>query len=160
MNISTRGRYAVRVLIDLAEHAEAAYVPIREVASRQQISLKYLEQILPLLRKCGLVQAIPGKGGGYRLTRKPHEYTVSEILAAAEGELAPVACLEPDAAPCPRAAFCKTLPMWRAFASLTRTYFDGITLEDLITRNDGQEDSACVGEAIPSILSPISREPA
>ena len=134
MTISTRGRYAVRALIDLAEHADMEYVPIREVASRQQISLKYLEQILPALRKHGLVQAVSGKGGGYRLTRTPSEYKISEILAAAEGDLAPVACLARDAAPCPRAAFCKTLPMWRAFASLTYAYFDGITLEDLATQ--------------------------
>lgn len=139
MNISTRGRYAVRVLIDLAEHAEAAYVPIREVASRQHISLKYLEQILPALRKSGLVQAVSGKGGGYKLTRSPREYRISEILAAAEGDLAPVACLERDAAPCPRAGTCKTLPMWRAFANLTRSYFDGITLEDLIRQGSGTE---------------------
>ncbi|MCM1512059.1 MAG: Rrf2 family transcriptional regulator [Oxalobacter formigenes] len=134
MTISTRCRYALRVLIDLAEQGKTDYVPIREVAARQRISLKYLEQILPVLRKNGLVLAVQGKGGGYRLARKPHEYKVSEILAATEGELVPVACLAKDAEACPRAASCKTLPMWREFARLTRDYFDGITLEDLVNQ--------------------------
>lgn len=134
MTISTRCRYALRVLIDLAEQAKTDYVPIREVAARQQISLKYLEQILPILRKHGFVLAQQGKGGGYRLARQPHEYRISEILEVTEGEFAPVACLAKDAEACPRAASCKTLPMWQGFARLAREYFEGITLEDLVNQ--------------------------
>lgn len=132
--ISTRCRYAIRVLVDLAEQGKTDYIPIREVAERQQISLKYLEQILPVLRRHGLVLAVQGKGGGYKLARQPHEYKISEILAVTEGEFAPVACLAKDAEACPRAASCKTLPMWRGFAKLARDYFDGITLEDIVNQ--------------------------
>ena len=132
--ISTRCRYAIRVLADLAEQEITGYIPIREVALRQQISLKYLEQILPVLRKHGLVLAVQGKGGGYKLARKPHEYKISEILTITEGDFAPVACLAKDAEVCPRAASCKTLPMWRGVAKLVRDYFDGITLEDIVNQ--------------------------
>ena len=128
--ISTRGRYALRVMIDLAEHA-GGFIPMKEVAARQGISLKYLEQIMPALSKNGLVEGIHGKGGGYRLTRNPEEYTAGEILRVTEGDLAPVACLACGAEPCARSESCKTVPLWRGFQALTNDYFDGVTLASL-----------------------------
>ena len=130
--ISTRGRYALRVMLDLAENGCAGYVPMKEVAARQGISLKYLEQILPALVKAGCVEGVHGRGGGYRLARAPELFSVGEILRLAEGDLAPVACLQPGAAPCPRAETCRTLPMWREYYDLTNKYFDGVTLADLL----------------------------
>ncbi len=137
MLISTRGRYALRVMIDLAEHKDEDYIPMKEVAQRQEISLKYLERILPALSKNGLVEGVHGKGGGYRLTKEPKEYRIGDILRLAEGDLAPVACLECDAKPCPRAEGCRTLPMWTKFYQLVNEYFDGITIEDLL--NSGED---------------------
>ena len=128
--ISTRGRYALRVMIDLAEHAGGC-TPMKDVAARQGISLKYLEQIMPALSKNGLVEGIHGKGGGYRLTRSPEEYTAGEILRVTEGDLAPVACLACGAEPCARSESCKTVPLWRGFQALTNDYFDGVTLASL-----------------------------
>lgn len=130
--ISTRGRYALRVLIDLALHQNGAYIPMKEVADRQAISLKYLEQIMPILMKNKLVDGMHGKGGGYRLNRAPDEYVVGDILRLTEGDLAPVACLGCNAAPCDRAAECRTLPMWTQFYELTNRFFDGITIADFL----------------------------
>ena len=135
MMISTKGRYALRVMIDLAEHREDGYIPMKEVADRQEISLKYLERILPVLSKNNLVEGIHGIGGGYRLSRAPEEYTVGEILRLEEGDLAPVACLACGAEPCNRQAYCKTLSMWKKFYTLTNDYFDGITIADLLQTN-------------------------
>ena len=132
MMISTRGRYALRVMIDLAEHRSGGYIPMKDVAERQEISLKYLENILPVLTRSGLIEGMHGKGGGYRLKREPQVYKVGEILRLTEGDLAPVACLACGAAPCPRAAACKTLPMWSKFNEMINTYFDGITVADLM----------------------------
>ena len=131
MMISTRGRYALRVMIHLAEHAGDGYIPMKKVAEQQGISLKYLEQILPALSKNNLIEGVHGKGGGYRLSRKPEEYTVGEILRLTEGDLAPVACLERGAATCARKDTCKTLSMWSGFFRLTNEYFESITLADL-----------------------------
>ena len=130
--ISTRGRYALRVLIDLAEHSGRGYIPMKDVAARQEISLKYLERILPTLTKAKLIEGVHGKGGGYRLTRQPEDYTVGEVLRLTEGDLAPIACLLPDAAPCDRAAECRTIKMWRDYYDMTNKFFDGITVADLI----------------------------
>ncbi len=132
MMISTRGRYALRVMIDLAEHNNGGFIPMKDVADRQDISLKYIERIMPALTKSGCVEGVHGKGGGYRLTRAPEDYTAGEILRLAEGDLSPVACLQEGAKPCPRAAECRTLPMWRDFYRLTQEYFDGITIADLM----------------------------
>lgn len=138
--ISTKGRYALRVMVDLAEHRKGGeYLPMREVARRQEISLKYLEQILPLLTKAGLLEGLQGKGGGYRLCREPDEYSVGEILRAAEGSLAPVSCLECGAKPCRRAAECRTLPVWKEYYRLTEEFFDGISLENLMNPGAGIE---------------------
>ena len=130
--ITTRGRYALRVMLDLAEHAGDGYIPMKEVAERQGISLKYLERIMPSLSKNKLVEGVHGKGGGYRLSRTPQEYSVGEILRLAEGELAPVACLECGAKPCERREECKTISMWSKFYNMTNEYFDGITIADIL----------------------------
>ena len=130
--VSTRGRYALRVLIDLSEHNNGSYIPMKDVAARQEISLKYLERILPTLTKAKLIEGVHGKGGGYKLTRAPEDYTVGEILRLTEGDLAPVACLSPDAEPCERAAECRTLQMWKGFYDMTNKYFDSVTIADLI----------------------------
>jgi Rrf2 family protein len=131
MKISTRGRYALRAMIDLAEHHTGAYIPLRDVAGRQDISEKYLESILPALTKAGFVDGLRGKGGGYRLSRPAESYTVGSILRLAEGSLAPVACLDCDVNTCPRAAQCRTLPMWQRLNDTLNAFFDGITLADL-----------------------------
>ena len=130
--ISTRGRYALRVMIDLAEHSGGDFVPMKEVAARQEISLKYIERIMPLLTKEKLVEGQHGKGGGYRLCRPPEDYSVGEILRITEGGLAPVACLECGAKPCSRAAECRTLPMWQKYYAMTNEFFDGISVADLM----------------------------
>ena len=137
--ISTRGRYALRVMIDLAEHRSGRYIPMKEVAARQEISLKYIERIMPLLTKAGLVEGQHGKGGGYMLRREPESYTAGEILRAAEGDLAPVACLGCGAQPCPRAAMCRTLPMWERYYKLTNDFFDNVTLAELAGTETGTD---------------------
>lgn len=131
--ISTRGRYALRVLTDLAEHRKGgAYIPMREIAARQGISLKYIGQILPILTHAGLIEGLPGKGGGYRLCREPEQCTAGEVLRLTEGDLAPVACLATGSEPCGRAAKCRTLPLWRRYMEVTNEFFDSVTLADLI----------------------------
>ena len=137
--ISTRGRYALRVMMDLAEHRSGRYIPMKEVAARQEISLKYIERIMPLLTKAGLVEGQHGKGGGYMLRREPESYTAGEILRAAEGDLAPVACLGCGAQPCPRAAMCRTLPMWERYYKLTNDFFDSVTLAELAGTETGMD---------------------
>ena len=132
MMISTRGRYALRVMIDLAEHKDAGYIPMKEIAQRQGLSLKYIERIVPALSKNNLVEGVHGKGGGYRLSRSPEEYSLGEILRLTEGDLAPVSCLESGAAPCKRKSSCKTLHIWNEFHKITNAYFDSISLLDLL----------------------------
>ncbi len=140
MLISTKGRYALRVMIDLAENQKDGYVPLKETADRQEISEKYLEGILKTLVQRNMLTGVRGKGGGYRLTRPPENYTVGEILRLTEGSLAPVACLEPGAKPCPRMAQCRTLPMWEGLDRLISQYLDGITIADLMRRDTGSFD--------------------
>lgn len=135
MMISTRARYALRVMIDLAEHCGEGYIPMKDVAARQEISLKYLEKILPVLTKKDMIEGIHGKGGGYRLTRGAAEYRVGEIIRITEGDLAPVACLNCEATPCGRTADCRTFPMWKKFYEMVNEYFDGITIADLMRDN-------------------------
>ena len=136
MMISTRGRYALRVMIDLAEHIDEGYIPLQTIAKRQGISEKYLESILAVLSKAGLLDAVRGKGGGYRLTRKPEEYPLGEILRLTEGSLAPVACLEEGAHPCDRAAQCRTLPVWNRLGQIMGDYLDSVTLRDLLKTDE------------------------
>lgn len=130
--ISTRGRYALRVLADLAENASEGYIPMKVVAERQGISLKYIERIVPELTKNGFIEGIQGKGGGYRLTKNPGECRIGDILRLTEGDLAPVACLQNGAVPCERAAVCKTVPLWTEFYRIVNDYFDSKTLEDIV----------------------------
>lgn len=137
--ISTKGRYALRVLLDLAEHRNGEFLPMKSVAGRQEISLKYIERILPVLVSHGFVESSHGKGGGYRLAVDPAECRVGDILRATEGDIAPVACLAPGAAPCPRVAGCRTVAMWQRYYDLTNRFFDGITLADLLQAPDGGE---------------------
>lgn len=132
MMISTRGRYALRVMIDLAENGCDQYIAMKTIADKQGISLKYLERILPVLTKNNLVEGIQGKGGGYKLCRKPEEYKISEILRLTEGDLAPVSCLEHDALPCNNTNLCRTLPLWQGLHKLIIEYFDSVTLADLM----------------------------
>lgn len=136
MMISTKGRYSLRVLIDLAEHFGEGFIPMKEIAERQGISLKYLERFIPLLSKSGFIEGVQGKGGGYRLKRAPEEYTVGEILRVVEGNFAPVSCLECGAKPCERANECRTISMWKNLQKTVNEYFDGITLKDLMRNSD------------------------
>ena len=131
MMVSTKGRYALRVMIDLAEHDDGLYIPLKEIAARQDISEKYLESIVKLLTRNGDLVGVRGKGGGYRLTRSPEEYTVGSILRLTEKTLAPVACMAEGAPACGRAGVCTTRAMWQGLDKLIADYFDGITLEDL-----------------------------
>ena len=130
--ISSRGRYALRVMIDLAEHDNGGYIPMKEVAQRQGISLKYLERILPILVSAKLIEGIHGKGGGYRLTKKPEEYRIGDVLRLTEGDLAPVACLECNADKCHRTVECRTLPMWMELNRRVNNYLDSVTIADLM----------------------------
>lgn len=132
MMISTKGRYALRVFLELAEHSEGEYVPLKEIAQNQDISKKYLESIMVILSKNQLIEAVHGKGGGYRLNRAPKDYKVGDILRITEGSLAPVACLECDAKPCKREKICKTLPMWKHLHEMVSQYLDSVTLADLL----------------------------
>lgn len=136
MIVSTRGRYALRVMIDMAEHQkESGYIALREIAERQEISQKYIESIMTMLSKAGFVDAVHGKGGGYRLNRKPEEYKVTEILNLTEGSLAPVACLECNAEKCEKEKNCRTLPMWKALYKDITDFFDGYTVSSLMKKS-------------------------
>ena len=135
MMISTKGRYALRVMIDLAEHCNGEYIPMKDVVKRQQVSQKYVERIMTMLSKANFVEAVHGKAGGYRLNRSPDEYIVGDILRLTEGSLAPVACLDCDAEECERADQCRTLPMWKELNSRITDFFDGITIADLMKKD-------------------------
>ncbi len=136
MMVSTRGRYALRMMIDLAENShDHAYIAMKDIAKRLEISKKYMEQIMPVLVKNGLVEGLQGQGGGYRLTRRPEDYRVGEILRLTEGDLAPVSCLSGDS-PCTRSGGCRTIAMWSRFNKLTNDFFDGITVADLMHKEE------------------------
>ena len=132
MLISTKGRYALRVMVDLAEHQSEGFIPLKVIAERQEISEKYLESIIKLLVKAKLLNGVRGKGGGYRLTKSPDQYTVGSILRLTEESLAPVACLEEGAASCPRMAQCRTLPLWQGLNQVINDYLDNVTIVDLV----------------------------
>lgn len=132
MMVSTRGRYALRVIIDLAENAKEGYVPMREVAKRQGLSLKYLERILPQLVADNLVEGVHGKGGGYRLSRDPAKISVAEVLKVSEGDIAPVACLEDGAVMCDRIDECRTLPVWKGLNERINEYLESVKIADLM----------------------------
>ena len=130
--ISTKGRYAIRVMIDLAENGKDKYVPLKDIAERQQISKKYLEIIVKDMVAGGLIIGTSGKGGGYKLIRKPEEYSIGEIIELMEGSLSAVACLVDGSAPCPRASVCETLPLWLEYDKLTHDFFYSKHLTDLL----------------------------
>lgn len=132
MKISTKGRYALRMLLDLAQHMEQGYVPLKDIADRQNLSKKYLEQIVPVLNKSEMLQTNRGFQGGYRLAKAPDEYTVGEILRLTEGNLAPVACLADDPNQCLRREECITLPVWEGLYRAIAEYLDSITLQDIL----------------------------
>ena len=138
--ISTRGRYALRMMLDLAENQGDGYVSLKDIAARQDISKKYLEQIIPVLNRAGLLQTTRGVQGGYRLTRRPEEYTVLDILSATATGLAAVACLEQDANPCARCCDCLTLPVWQGLDKVVKDYLGGITLQDVLDRRNVGND--------------------
>ena len=140
MLISTKGRYALRVMIDLSEHQGEGFIPRKIIAQRQEIPEKYLESIIKLLVRARLLNGLRGKGGGYQLTRAPDQYTTGEILRLTEDSLAPVSCLEPDADACPRAAGCRTLPLWQGLSDVINNYLDHITIADLVRRGDAGND--------------------
>ena len=131
MMISTRGRYALRILVDLAENQNEGYITLKEAADRQEISEKYLESIVKDLVKAHFVEGVRGKGGGYRLSRPAEEISVLDVLQSADGAIVPVACLEEGSAPCSRAAFCKTLPLWKGLDKVVSDYLSGFTVRDL-----------------------------
>ena len=135
MKISTKGRYALRMLIDLAENQDDGYIALTDIASRQDISKKYLEQIVPMLTRSEFLITNRGFQGGYRLARNPDSYTVGDILRVTEGDLCPVTCLEHGGAGCPRAAECETLPIWEGLEKVINDYLDGITLQDIVDQN-------------------------
>ena len=133
MKISTKGRYALRMLLDLAEHQNCGVVALKDIAERQGISKKYLEQIIPILNKSGILKTVRGSQGGYQLSKKPDQYTVGDILRLTEGSLAPIACVE-DPGECERSECCAMLPVWQGLYRVIREYLDGITLQDIMDR--------------------------
>ncbi|MGN1042830.1 MAG: RrF2 family transcriptional regulator [Christensenellales bacterium] len=133
--ISTRGRYALRVMADIAENGDGGYITLNSIAKRQGISEKYLESILVILTRANLLSGIRGKGGGYRLTKRPEEYTIGDILRLTEGTLSQVACLKEGATDCPMREDCRTLPVWKGLNDVINEYLDGITLADIIDKD-------------------------
>ena len=133
MNVTSKGRYALRVMLDLAQHPDEGFVSLKTIADRQNISMKYLEAIVCSLKKAGLVDSSRGKEGGYSLLRSPELYSVGEILRCMEDKLAPVSCITSEGVSCSQASACLTLPMWRELDELTNSYLDTVTLRDLLT---------------------------
>ena len=152
--ISTRGRYALRVMADMAEHGQGGYIRLDEIALRQGISEKYLEGILAALSREGRLEGHRGKGGGYKLTRPPEAYKIGEILRVTEGSLAPVACLKEGAPACALREKCRTLPLWEELYGVICEYFDGKTLADILPKGDERRFGS--GQALP--LEAIKRE--
>lgn len=144
MKISTKGRYALRMLLDLAQHQSDGYVALKDIAQRQGISKKYLEQIVPMLNKSDLLRTNRGYQGGYMLAKQPSEYTVSEILEVTEGSLSPVSCLQYEVNDCPKAADCMTLPIWQGLYQTIRDYLSHITLQDILDNATDANGNFCI----------------
>ena len=140
MLISTKGRYALRVMIDLAEHQSEEFISLKEIAQRQEISEKYLESIIRMLVKARVVESLRGKGGGYRLRKAPDQYTVDSILRLTEESLAPVTCLENNAEACPRSGGCRTLSLWQGLDKVIRDYLESVTIADLADQGAAGDD--------------------
>lgn len=140
MLISTKGRYALRVMIDLAEHQSEEFISLKEIAQRQEISEKYLESIIRILVKAKVVESLRGKGGGYRLRKAPEQYTVDSILRLTEESLAPVTCLESNAEACSRSGGCRTLALWQGLDKVIREYLESVTIADLVEQGTDGDD--------------------
>ncbi|MBQ8981888.1 MAG: RrF2 family transcriptional regulator [Eubacterium sp.] len=132
MKISTKGRYALRLMIDLAEHKDEGYIPLKDISKRQEVSKKYLEQIIAIVNKPDVLRANRGSQGGYKLAKSPSHYTVGDILRLTEGSLSPVDCVDQDPIECPRSADCPTLPIWRNLSKIVNEYLDSVTLQDIL----------------------------
>lgn len=137
MLVSTKGRFALRMMVDLAQHVQEEKCSLKEISSRQNISLKYLEQIVPLLTRSGLIRSMRGSRGGYHLSRRPDQYTVGDILRATEGSMLTLPCLDVNAPPCGRQEACVTLPFWSGLQNAIDSYIDSVTLEDLLLQSQG-----------------------
>lgn len=139
MRVSTKGRYALRMLVDLAEHHNDGYIALKDIANRQAVSKKYLEQIVPVLNKTNILQTNRGFQGGYRLAVSPDECTVGEIIRLTEGSLAPLACVDDEAVNCERAQDCSTLFVWQGLKDVVENYLDSITLQDIVERHQEKD---------------------
>ena len=139
MKVSTKGRYALRMLLDLAEHRQDGYVALKDIAQRQRISKKYLEQIIPVFNQSDILKTNRGYPGGYALAKEPSKYTVGMILRLTEGSLAPVACVEHETTDCERSKDCMTLPVWQGLYNVINEYLDSITLQDIIDQHKARE---------------------
>ena len=135
MMVSSKGRYALTVMVDIAKHDDDTYVSLADIAEREGLSMKYLESIIAMLNKGGMLVSARGKNGGYKLAKEPKDYSINEILLLTEGSLAPVNCIMQDGVQCDKAAGCSTLPLWAGLDKVIDNYLSGITLEDIITGN-------------------------
>ncbi|HAQ28603.1 MAG TPA: Rrf2 family transcriptional regulator [Ruminococcaceae bacterium] len=142
--ISTKGRYALRVMIDIGRHQSAAPVSVKDISSRQDISVKYLEQVVSILSKAGLIRSFRGNAGGYKLNVDPEKCTAGDILRVCEGSLSPVACLQDEKNYCERSSYCETLDFWRGFYDVINKYADSVTIQDLIDKADSTNGSYCI----------------
>lgn len=136
MKVSTKGRYAVRLMLDIAQYSNGENVSIKDVAQRQNISIKYLEQIVNMLSKAGYLRSQRGSQGGYKMTKPAKEYTVGDILRVTEGDMAPVSCLEDEVNQCPRVGVCPTIKLWAGLYKTVQEYLDSITIADLVKENE------------------------
>ena len=142
MNVTSKGRYALRIMIDLAQHRDEGYISLKTISDRTQLSMKYLEMIVGNLKKAELVDSTRGKEGGYKLNKTPQEYSIGEILRCIEDNLAPVACIKEGEIQCDRSGACLTVPMWKELDDITNAYLDTVSLEDLLTGDKGRQQKA------------------
>ena len=142
MNVTSKGRYALRIMIDLAQHRDEGYISLRTISDRTQLSMKYLEMIVGNLKKAELVDSTRGKEGGYKLNKTPGEYSIGEILRCIEDNLAPVACIKEGEIQCDRSGACLTVPMWKELDDITNAYLDTVSLEDLLTGDKWRQQKA------------------
>lgn len=143
MKISTKGRYAVRLMIDIAQHSNGENVSLKDISQRQNISLKYLEQIVNMLSKAGFLRSQRGSQGGYKMMRAPEEYTIGDILRVTEGEMAPVSCLDDEVNQCPKAGVCPTIKFWTGLYETINNYLDGATIADLVRESAENSEDFC-----------------
>ncbi|MGM9574862.1 MAG: RrF2 family transcriptional regulator [Oscillospiraceae bacterium] len=142
MNVTSKGRYALRIMIDLAQHRDEGYISLKTISDRTQLSMKYLEMIVGNLKKAELVDSTRGKEGGYKLNKTPEEYSIGEILRCIEDNLAPVSCIKEGEIQCDRSGACLTVPMWKELDDITNAYLDTVSLEDLLTGDKWRQQKA------------------